>query len=122
MLDFLGFAQKIGKDVVMVTNAHSKTLEIKLARTPIGPYFDRIIPAEEVGEAKEQPIFWEKLEKTLNFSKDRTILVDDNATVLAAAKSYGLTNLIYVAKPSSRRPVQFSQEFPSIVYFKELIF
>jgi 5'-nucleotidase len=122
VVDFLEFVNGCGKTVCLVTNAHSKTLAIKLGKTAIGPYFQRIIPAEEVGEAKEQPQFWQRLEKMLGFARDRTILVDDNANVLTAARSYGLTHLVYVAKPSSRRPVSYSQTFPSIVFFNELIF
>lgn len=122
VIDFLQFITAAGKTVHLVTNAHSKTLQIKLGKSAIGPYFHRIIPAEEVGAAKEQPIFWERLEQLLGFDRDRTILVDDNASVLKAAAGYGLQQLIYVAKPNSRRPVRFSPDFPSIVYFRELIF
>jgi putative hydrolase of the HAD superfamily len=121
VIDFLKFLRDLGKTVHLVTNAHSKTLAIKLGKTAIGPYFHRIIPAEEVGEAKEQPAFWQKLEQMLGYDKDRTMLVDDNANVLTAARSYGLENLIYVAKPSSRRPVCYATDFASIVYFRELI-
>jgi len=121
VIDFLEFLRDAGKTTYLVTNAHSKTLAIKLSRTAIGPYFHRIIPAEEVGEAKEQPVFWEKLAQMLGFDKDKTILVDDNTNVLTAARNFGLGNLIYVAKPSSRQPVRYSTEFASIVYFRELI-
>lgn len=122
VIDFLEFISASGKDIHLVTNAHAKTLSIKLAKTAIGPYFKRIVPAEEMGTAKEQPVFWSRLEKTLGFDRDRTLLVDDNANVLQAARKYGLKNLVYVARPSSRLPVNYSPLFPSIVYFKELIF
>lgn len=122
VIDFLAFITSAGKDTHLVTNAHSKTLKIKLGKTEIGPYFTRIIPAEEVGEAKEHPAFWQKLEDLLGFDKMRTVLVDDNANVLQAAHSYGLGHLVYVAKPSSRLPVRYSPTFPSIVFFKELIY
>ena len=36
VVDFLQFVRKIGKKVHLVTNAHSKTLEIKCARPPSG--------------------------------------------------------------------------------------
>ncbi len=110
------------KDLLLVTNAHSKTLEIKLRKTTIGDYFSRIIPSHDLGEAKEQPGFWSLLDDNIGFDRDRTILVDDNANVLKAARDYGIKHLVYVAKPSSRRPVLFSPEFASITYFKELIF
>jgi putative hydrolase of the HAD superfamily len=120
--DFLSFINRKGKAVHLVTNAHSKTLAIKLRRTTIGPYFSRIVCAEEVGEAKEEPIFWEKLEKMLGFDKTRTLLADDTAKVLSSARQYGMGYLIAVARPSSQKPVRFSADYPSIAYFNELIF
>lgn len=122
VIDFLSFINSLGKEVHLVTNAHSKTLAIKLRKTSIGPYFSRIICAEEVGEAKEQPVFWTKLEKMLGFSKERTLLADDTAKVLHSARQYGMAHLIYVARPSSRKSVCYSPDFPSISYFNELIF
>lgn len=122
VIDFLEFITAAGKDVHLVTNAHSKTLKIKLGKTAIEPYFKRIVPAEEVGEAKERPAFWHQLENMLGFDRDRTVLVDDNANVLQAAYDYGLKHLVSVAKPSSRLPVRYSPTFPSIVYFRELIY
>lgn len=121
VIDFLEYINLLGKDLLLVTNAHSKTLDIKLSRTPIGPYFDRIIPAEEIGEAKEQPRFWSKLGSLLDLDRQRTMLVDDNANVLHAARTYGISHLIFVARPSSRREVSYSADFASITYFNELI-
>jgi len=122
VLDFLQFIRKIGKKIHLVTNAHSKTLEIKLRKTALGPWFDRIVCAEEVGEAKEHPAFWDKLEGMLNYDRKRTLLADDTAKVLRSAREYEMGFLIYVARPSSRLPVRYSPEFPSIVTFDELIF
>ncbi len=122
VLDFLQFIRKSGKKIHLVTNAHSKTLEIKLRKTAIGPWFDRIVCAEEVGEAKEHPAFWDKLEGMLKYDRKRTLLADDTAKVLRSAREYEMGFLIYVARPSSRLPVHYSPEFPSIVTFDELIF
>jgi 5'-nucleotidase len=122
VIDFLKFTQSIGKDVHLVTNAHSKTLDIKLRKTALGPWFTRIICSEEVGEAKEHPEFWKNLEKMLGFDRERTLLADDTLKVLRSAKNSGIRHLIHVARPSSRLPIKFSKEFPSITYFKELIF
>jgi GMP/IMP 5'-nucleotidase len=122
VIDFLKFTQSIGKQVHLVTNAHSKTLEIKLRKSALGPWFSKIICSEEVGEAKENPVFWRRLENILGFNRERTMLADDTEKVLRSARDYGIRLLIHVARPSSRLPVQFSVEFPSITYFKELIF
>ncbi len=122
VIDFLQFLRTSGKQVHLITNAHSKTLGIKLRKTELGSWFDRIICAEEVGEAKEHPAFWNKLEAMLPYDRKRTLLADDTAKVLRSAKIYKMGFLIFVARPSSRQPVRYSHEFPSIVTFDELIF
>lgn len=121
VIDFLDYAKGINKTVHLVTNAHSKTLDIKLRKTALGSHFDRIVCAEEIGYAKEQPEFWGKLETHLGFDKNRTLLADDTAKVLHSANQYGMGFLIFVARPSSRIPVKHSQDYPSITYFNELI-
>lgn len=120
-LDFLFHLKEQGRPMYLVTNAHSKTLDIKLAKTGIRSFFTRIIVAEEVGEAKEVPTFWEKLQGLLGFNPPHTLLIDDNNKVLRAARNYGLGHLIHIAKPNSKRPLAYSDEFPSIASFHELI-
>ena len=121
VIDFLQYCRRLKKKVHLVTNAHSKTLAIKMQKTAIGDYFDRIICSQDVGLPKEDPEFWQRLEKILGFDKARTLLADDNENVLQAAQIYGMGVLIYVARPSSRAEIHYSNDFPSIVYFKELI-
>ena len=121
VVDFLKYCRNLGKQIHLVTNAHSKTLDIKMQKTAIGKYFHRIICAEEVGMAKEEPLFWKNLSEILAFDPKRTLLADDNENVLASAQEHGLAILIYVARPSSRSAEQYSLKFPSILYFKELM-
>ena len=119
--DFLHFCRGAGKQVHLVTNAHPKTLAIKLDRTDIGPLFDRIVCADEIGLAKEDARFWHRLEQLLSYNRTRTLLADDTEKVLRAAEQYGMGVLIYVARSSSRKPPRFSCRYPSIEYFSELI-
>lgn len=121
VVDFLIFCKERGKNLYLVTNAHSKTLAIKMNKTAIGGFFDRIVCAEEVGVAKEDNRFWGTLEMMLGFDRARTMLADDTEKVLLSAQTHGFGALIYVARPSSKSPVEYSATFPSIVYFKELI-
>ena len=97
-------------------------LLMKMGKTALGSHFDRIVCAEEIGYAKEQPEFWQKLEDHLQYDKSRTLLADDTAKVLHSANRYGMGFLIFVALPSSRIPVKYSPDYPSITYFNELIF
>lgn len=121
VIDFLQFCRGIGKEVHLVTNAHSKTLDIKMRRTDIGSYFDRIVCSGDIGLPKENPLFWDRLEELLGFDRKRTLLADDNENVLQAAATYGMGVLIFVSRPSSRAGVLYSKQFASIVYFNELI-
>ncbi len=121
VVDFLQYCGNLDKRVHLVTNAHSKTLDIKMRKTEIGFYFDHIICSQDIGLPKEDTGFWERLEALLYFDKQRTLLADDNENVLKAAQNYGMGVLIFVARPSSRAEVLYSEKFPSIVYFKELI-
>jgi HAD superfamily hydrolase (TIGR01509 family) len=121
VIDFLKFCRENVKKVYLVTNAHSKTLAIKMANTEIEPYFDKIICSEEIGVVKEDPIFWEKLEKMLHLDRNKCLFADDNELVLESAEKYGIKQLIFVAKSSSKKPVVYSKKFPSIVFFKELM-
>lgn len=121
VIDFLDYLKTLNKEVHLVTNAHSKTLDIKLRKTALGPYFDRIVCAEEIGYAKEQPEFWEGLADHLEFDKERTLLADDTAKVLDSAKQFGMGFLIFVARPSSRIPTKYSPDYPAVAYFNELI-
>jgi len=119
--DFLKFCRRKEKRVILVTNAHSKTLAIKMAKTGLDRFFDAIVCAEEVGTAKEDPGFWPSLQQLLHFTPSRTMLADDNEKVLDSAASFGFGSLIFVARPSSRQPVKRSHKYPSIVYFSELM-
>jgi putative hydrolase of the HAD superfamily len=121
VVEFLEFCLKRRKQLYLITNAHSRSLSIKLEKTAIGPWFDRIICAGEVGAAKEEPLFWERLQTMLNYNKQRTLLVDDTEKVLVTGREHGLGYLLFVAKPSSRQRVNYSCNFPSIEYFKELL-
>lgn len=121
VVDFLQFIKSMGKELCLITNAHPKTLEIKLAKTGIRPYFDRIVCSADVGAAKEQPEFWHGLAQMLTFNKKRTLFADDTEKVLASARRYGIGHLIHVAKPSSKIPLRYSEDYPSIADFGELL-
>lgn len=119
--DFLDFCRTQGKRLHLVTNAHPRTLAIKLDKAGIGGWFDRLICADEVGFAKEQPQFWAKLQEMLCFDPARSLLADDTEKVLRTAERHGIGWLVHVARPSSRRPAVRSALYPSIDSFRELI-
>ncbi len=121
VVEFLEFCLSARKKLYLITNAHSRTLSIKLEQTSIGPWFDRVICAEEVGLAKEDPEFWRRLAEMLDYNPKSTLLADDTEKVLHSAEEYGIRYLIYVARSSSMQAVRYSEKYPSIDYFKELM-
>ncbi|MDF1613950.1 HAD family hydrolase [Desulfurivibrio dismutans] len=121
VVEFLMFCRRKGKRVYLVTNAHHKTLAIKLKKAALTDYWEQVVCAEEIGLAKEEAEFWPRLERYLSYDKDRTMLVDDTERVLDAACAHGLGQLVHVARPSSRAAQRFSTQYPSIVYFSELM-
>jgi len=119
--EFLQFLQKGDKKIHLVTNAHYKTLDLKLKKTEIGKYFDSVVCAFDIGLPKEDNAFWEKAAKVIRFNKETTMLVDDTENVLLSARAYGIRYLILKARPSSRGELRTSEQFPAISYFKELL-
>lgn len=119
-IEFLCKLNEMDKNVVLVTNSHEKILDVKLEKTGIKNHFDFIISAHELGSPKEHIEFWELLAKTIEFSQEKTLFIDDNLTVLQAAQNYGIRHLLSIAKPDSHLPVRPSTEFISVNDFREL--
>lgn len=118
---FLQFLQQAEKKIYLVTNAHGKTLDLKMRKTRLGPYFHDIISAHDLGIPKEEPRFWKALNAKIGYQPDRTLLAEDSEANLRSAETNGIRHLIFVAKSSTRDPIQTSTTFPSILYFNELI-
>ena len=119
--DFLKFLQAQGKKVALVTNAHTKTLALKMNHTGLLGYFDEVFSSFDLGVPKEEGRFWEVLQERLDFAPAQTLLVDDNAEALAAARAFGLKYPYFKAKSSSRQEAESHPDFPSIESFHELM-
>src|SRR3989344_5716115 len=68
-LDFLEAVKAMKKRVVLVTNAHGKTLAIKFRRTPLGGHFDAVVCSHDLGLPKEHTDFWNKMQQVQPFEK-----------------------------------------------------
>ncbi len=119
--DFLSMLRRHRKKVFLLTNAHYKVLDIKLKKTALGRYFDAAVTSFEVGYAKENVKFWEKVQKQLGFEKERSLFIDDTEAVLKTAKDFGIRYILYKAYASSKAEKGASLHFPAIHDFKELM-
>jgi putative hydrolase of the HAD superfamily len=119
--DFLSAAKAASKRVVLVTNAHHKSLDLKMLRTGLERYFDAIHSSHSFGLAKENPDFWTALWTVEPFDPERTLLADDSLPVLRSAAAYGLRHLLAIRKPDTRLPAKDTAEFPAIDRFSQVM-
>lgn len=121
VLDFLEWQRRHGRAVSLVTNAHHKSVTLKMARTGLRPHFDRVVSAHSVGRPKEDPAFWRRLQQFIAFDPQRTLLAEDSLPVLDSAREYGIRHLVAVRNPDSRQPDKDTGPYPAISSFAELI-
>jgi len=119
--DFLEALAALGKRRVLVTNAHQKTLALKLERTPLAGHLERVVSAHDLGIAKESPAFWPAFQAIEPFDPERSLFVDDNLDVLRTARAYGFRRLLAVLAPDSKQPPRQTDEFPAISDFSALL-
>jgi len=116
---FLQELQDSRHRVVLVTNAHNKSLNLKLSITGLDHYVDAIICSHDLKLPKENPLFWEKLQAVEPFDKTRTMLIDDSLAVLKSAQEYGIQHIYSIVQPDSQKPPRSNEEFPSIDRFDQ---
>jgi FMN phosphatase YigB (HAD superfamily) len=121
VIEFLLFLKQHGKLIYLVTNAHSKTLELKMHKTRLGPYFTGIVSAHDLGLPKEDYGFWSKLRDRVPYDPERTLLGEDSEVNLVTAHAYDIRFLVYVSRFSSTITPKASERFPSIHYFSQLL-
>lgn len=118
---FLEGLRKLDKGVFLATNAHRRGLKHKLEVTGIDRWLDGIVSSHDYGHAKESGQFWHALRQEIDFEPARTLLVDDNERVLAAARDYGIAHLLCIRQPDSRGPMRDIADFPAIHRFDEIM-
>jgi putative hydrolase of the HAD superfamily len=121
VVPFLNSVRSAGKRICLVTNAHGKTLDLKMDKTALAGLFHEIVTSHDIGMPKEEPRFWEGLRSMIPFNPERALLAEDTEAVLVSAATYGITYLVYIAKSSSARPSRVSERFYSIETFKEIM-
>jgi putative hydrolase of the HAD superfamily len=121
VVEFLDAVRARGKRVMLVTNAHGKSLDLKFRRTQLSGHFDTVVCAHDLGLPKEQPAFWERMQAVAPFDPKASLLVDDSLPVLRSARDYGIAQLLAVRQPDSRGPVKDTGEFAAIASFRDIL-
>ncbi|MFQ5543236.1 MAG: HAD-IA family hydrolase [Nitrospiria bacterium] len=118
---FLQFLLDEKKDVSLVTNAHPKTVQIKLEQTLLLPYFRTILCSSDIGMPKEEFSFWRDAAEVLGFDKKRTLFIDDTEDVLHAAHAFGVKHILQKSHASSQRYAKPSGIFKQVQSFTDLL-
>ncbi len=120
-LDFLKALQQSNKSVALVTNAHRKSYDIKMQKIDLSSYFDTVISAHDYGIPKEDMTFWQQLQTDHAFTPERTLLIDDNETVLRTAQHYGIKYLLAPAQPDSTQAPRTQLQFTALDNYSDLL-
>ncbi len=119
--EFLEALHMHGKRVVLVTNAHPLSFQVKFQQTGLGRYFHRIITSHDLHYAKEEAAFWLALEKIEKVNKVTTLFIDDNFSVLDAAKQYGILHLLAIKQPDSTENDKEHNHYILLDSFKDIL-
>jgi len=120
-LEFLKQLHASDRDVVLVTNAHRKILDIKMDQVDITPWFDRVVVSHDLHTPKEELEFWHRLQALHPFDPARTLLIDDTETVLDSADAFGIAHLLTLLQPDSSRQRRIDNRFQGIHHFDEIM-
>jgi len=121
VIDFLDAVRAAGKRLVLLTNAHHGSLELKIEKTGINGHFDRVISSHDLKLAKENPGFWEGLGQMDPFHPDHAMLIDDSLSVLRNAQAFGLAEVVAVRWPDTKQAERSVDEFQSVRGVGELL-
>ena len=113
-LEFLRKVRELDKRVLLVTNSHPDTLELKDAVTGLGDYFDGMHTSHAYGHAKESQSFWHALQDDVDFDVGTTLFVDDSQPVLQSAQDYGVRMLVTITRPATTGPARRGSEFRGV--------
>ena len=119
--EFLNWLHGQDKQVVLLTNAHQDSVDVKFSQTGLQSYFHRVITSHQFGYAKEEQEFWPLLANDHNHNPASTLLIDDNVHVLKAAQAYGIEHLLSVNQPDSSQPQQDTAGFVGLDGFTDIV-
>lgn len=121
VVPFLQALRKSRKQVILLTNAHRDSLDLKMAETGIAEHFDALVSTHDYGQPKEQQALWHALVEDHPFVPKNTLLVDDTASVLDAASAFGIGHVLTMMQPDSKKPVREHLNHPAILHFDEVL-
>lgn len=119
-IEFLKFLKDLNKRIILATNAHPKTLDLKLMRTDFRAYFNDLSSSHELGYPKEEIVYWDILTRKYDIDAARTLFIDDSLPVLQAADQFGIQYLLGITKPDLQKDEVDCTPYTGIKDFSQL--
>lgn len=119
--EFLQWLQAHKKRCLIITNAHRKSLELKMAHIALDDYFEAMISSHDFGYAKEHDAFWKTLSASFAVDLSRAAFFDDSLDVLRAAKRNGVAQIFAITQPDSQRAANDVAPFYALNHFADLM-
>ncbi len=82
--------------LILITNAHRKTLNIKLEKYNLSPYFENMICAHELHYVKENIQLWYMLKSRFKLDYTKTLLIEDTINNIKVGLSAGISQAVYL--------------------------
>lgn len=117
---FLEALGKMGKQRILITNAHPQSLELKKLHTGLDNHLDEIYSTHQFGFAKESPQLWQQLQKHCGYNPKRCLFIDDNAHLLRVSKQVGIAFQLGIFQPDSQHEGKSLSEFKTIKSYRSL--
>ncbi|MCU7960371.1 MAG: GMP/IMP nucleotidase [gamma proteobacterium symbiont of Bathyaustriella thionipta] len=121
VIEFLDALADSGRQRILITNAHQKSLALKMEKTALQGHFEHIVCAHDYGVPKEEKAFWQKLNQQLPFDPASSLFVDDSEAVLYSARDYGFGWLLGISQPDSKGPARHYQDFEAMDDFAQIM-
>lgn len=118
---FLDFLLNKNITPVLITNAHPKSLDLKMQRCSLHPWIKEQFSTHNFNLAKEHPDFWNHFSNEYAFDKTKCVFIDDNEAVLNNAERFGIAHLFSIAYPDSTQTEVNVSRFPLIRDFLDII-
>lgn len=93
-----------GMHLVLVTNAHPDSLDVKHRHTGLLEHFHSAHSTHDFGAPKEHAHFWDRFASHTDIDLSRSLLIDDTESVLQGAIDGGVGQVLAVRKPSTVHP------------------
>ena len=102
-IEFLRYLNKLNKRVILATNAHPKTLELKLLHKNFTEYFEALSSSHQLGYPKEEQQYWRLLTDKFNLEPSKCMFIDDSNKILQSAEKFGIGRLLAISQPDMQQ-------------------